>query len=125
MNKILLVEDHNALREALASGLNQQPDMEVVAQTGSLGEGRSAIELGGMDVAVVGPELPEEDGLELVSELHNIQPHSIPVLVLTKSLDPSVHDQLLKAGASEVLSTDFSSSICMTAAMVLERLKAA
>jgi DNA-binding NarL/FixJ family response regulator len=56
---MLLVEDHNTLREALAVALNRQPNFEVGAQTASLADGRSAMALGGIAVAIVGSELPD------------------------------------------------------------------
>jgi DNA-binding NarL/FixJ family response regulator len=43
-----------------------------------------------------------------VRELHNAQPNSIPVVVLTASVDSGVRDLALKAGASEVLTTEAS-----------------
>jgi two-component system, NarL family, response regulator DevR len=105
MNRILLVEDHNVVRDALASALNREPDLEVGAQTRSLAEARIAVALGGIDAAIIDLDLPDGDGLELVQELRDGQPRSIPVLVLTKNLDPAVHDLALKAGASEVITT--------------------
>jgi DNA-binding NarL/FixJ family response regulator len=105
MNRILLVEDHNVVRDALTSGLNREPGLEVGAQTRSLAEARIAVALGGIDAAIIDLDLPDGDGFELVQELRDGQPRSIPVLVLTKNLDPAVHDLTLKAGASEVITT--------------------
>ncbi len=48
----MLVEDHTAFREALAFLLGREPDLEVVAQAGSLAEAREALD-GGLDVAVL------------------------------------------------------------------------
>jgi DNA-binding NarL/FixJ family response regulator len=45
MNRILLVEDHNVVRDALASALNREPDLEVGAQTRSLAEARITVAL--------------------------------------------------------------------------------
>jgi DNA-binding NarL/FixJ family response regulator len=39
MKRILLVEYHNTLREALGAALNGQPDLEVSAQSASLAQG--------------------------------------------------------------------------------------
>jgi hypothetical protein len=38
--RVMLVEDHADFRRAMASLLGRQPDLEVVAQAGSLGEVR-------------------------------------------------------------------------------------
>ncbi len=59
--RVLLVEDHAAFREALAFLLGREPDIEVVAQAGSLAEARKAID-GRLDVAVVDLGLPDGDG---------------------------------------------------------------
>jgi len=106
MKRILLVEGHNVFREVLASELDRMPNLEVAAQASSLAEARSAASLGGIDIACVAHDLPDGDGFELVRELRDVQPHSIPTLVvLTTSLDPAVHDLALQAGASDVLTT--------------------
>jgi len=62
---IMLVEDHTAFREALASLLGHVPDLEVVAQAGSLAEARETLDGlldGHLDVAVVDLACPTETG---------------------------------------------------------------
>ena len=41
--RVMLVEDHAAFRQALAFLLANEPDLEVVAQAGSLAEARQAL----------------------------------------------------------------------------------
>jgi DNA-binding NarL/FixJ family response regulator len=79
--RILLVEDHAAFRGALAFLLGREPDLEVVAQAGSLAEAREALD-GRLDVAVVDLALPDGDGSELIGELHRANP-GVSVLVLS------------------------------------------
>jgi DNA-binding NarL/FixJ family response regulator len=53
--KVMLVEDHAAFREALAIMLSSEPDIEVIAQAGSLAGARETLEGGlekSLDVAV-------------------------------------------------------------------------
>ena len=57
--RIMLVEDHLSFREALAFLLTHKPDIEVVAQAGSLAEAREALLDGRLDVAVVDLGLPD------------------------------------------------------------------
>jgi len=64
---ILLVENHAAFREALASFLNQEEDLEVVAQVASLTEGRH-ISADEIDVALIDVYLSDRVGIELVRE---------------------------------------------------------
>ena len=85
--------------------MNQQPDLEIVSQAGSVVQGREKIAEGGIDAAVVNIPLPDEGAAEMVGELHRTIP-SIPVLVLTRAEDPEARQRFLEAGASEVLSKD-------------------
>jgi DNA-binding NarL/FixJ family response regulator len=101
--RILLVTDHNALREALAERLNQEEDLEVAWQTASIADTRN-LHLDGVDIAVVEPFLPDGDGMVLVREVSVANPNAL-ALVLTRKLDPSVRDQAIGAGAAEVLTT--------------------
>jgi DNA-binding NarL/FixJ family response regulator len=55
----MLVEYHLSFREALAFLLTHKPDIELVAQDGSLAEAREALLDGRLDVAVVDLGLPD------------------------------------------------------------------
>ena len=103
---ILLVANHNAFREALAVRLNQEDDLEVAWQAGSITDTRE-VHLNGIDVALVDPLLPDGDGLELIREVSVANPNALG-LVLSHKLDPAMHHQALGAGAVEVLSTNAS-----------------
>ena len=104
IKRILLVAHHNAFREALAMRLNQEEDLEVAWQAGSMADTRY-IHLDGIDVAVVDPFLPDGDGLELIREVSVANPNAL-ALVLCHKLDPAVYHQALGAGAVEVLATN-------------------
>ena len=104
--RILLVAEHNAFREALAIRLDQEEDLEVAWQAGSVADTRD-VHLDGIDVAVVDPLLPDEDGLVLIREVSVANPNAL-ALVLSHKLDPAMHHQALGAGAVEVLTTNVS-----------------
>ncbi len=101
MIRVLLVEDHAAFRGALAFLLGREPDLEVVAQAGSLAEAREALD-GHFDVAVVDLGLPDGDGRELIGELRTASPGTL-VLVLSATIEPEHLDELRTAGAGMVL----------------------
>ena len=104
--RILLVAEHNAFREALAIRLDQEEDLEVAWQAGSVADTRD-VHLDGIDVAVVDPLLPDGDGLVLIREVSVANPNAL-ALVLSHKLDPAMYHQALGAGAVEVLTTNAS-----------------
>ena len=101
MKRILLVEDHTAFREAMATSLDRDSELEVAAQAGSLAEAR-AIASAEFDVAIIDMYLPDGDGLDLVRQLREDAPH-IKTLVLTGSVDPDAEGLSREAGVDEVL----------------------
>jgi two-component system, NarL family, response regulator DevR len=102
--RILVVVHHNAFREALAMRLDQEEDLEVAWQAGSMTDTRD-VHLDGVDVAVVDPLLPDGDGLELIREVSVANPNAL-ALVLSHKLDPALYQQALGAGAVQVLATN-------------------
>ncbi len=107
MALILFVEYHSTFRQAASYVMDQEPDLEVVAQGGSVVEGRQRMAEGGIDAAIVDIPLPDDGAPEMVRDLHEANP-SIPVLVMTVLEDPAVHEEMIQAGASEVLAKDIS-----------------
>ena len=97
----MLVEDHAAFRQSLASLLSREPDLEVVAQAGSLAQARQMLDTR-LDVAVLDLALPDGDGRDLIGELRQRNASS-SILVLSVMLGPSHLEEVLKAGADGVL----------------------
>jgi DNA-binding NarL/FixJ family response regulator len=98
----LLVEDHASLRQTLAFVFDQQPDFEVVAQAGSLGEARRVMRGREADLGVIDLALPDGEGVELIEDLREVNP-LFAALVLTASLDRTEHARAIEAGAAGVL----------------------
>ena len=107
MALILFVEHHSAFRQAASYLIDQEPDLEVVAEGGSVAEGRRRMAEGGIDAAIVDIPLPDEGAPQMVRDLHEANP-SIPVLVMTALKDFAIHEEMLRAGADEVLPKDVS-----------------
>jgi DNA-binding NarL/FixJ family response regulator len=101
MKRILLVEDQSVYRNTLALLLGHEPDMEVVAQAGSLGEAREVLD-GHFDVAVVDLGLPDGDGRELIGELRQSSP-GVSVMVLSAIIMAEDFEEVRRAGADAVL----------------------
>jgi PAS domain S-box-containing protein len=98
--RILLVEDHAAVRQAIAGMFEQQADLDVVGQAGSLADAREMLQ--DVDVAVVDLGLPDGYGGDLISELRDVNPRA-QALVLSASLDPVEVARAIDMGAAVTL----------------------
>ncbi len=99
--RVMLVEDHVAFRQSLATLLMREPDLEVVAQVGSLAQAREMLDRR-LDVAVLDLALTDGDGKELIGELRRTNA-GISVMVLTATIGPRHLDEILTTGADAVL----------------------
>ena len=90
--RVMLVEDHVAYRQALTILMNLEPDIEVVAQAGSLAEAREALVDGRLDVVVLDLALPDGDASGLIDELRRRNP-GVSILVLSAAMGPRDVDQ--------------------------------
>ena len=102
MQRLLLVEDHASFRQTLALVFDQEPDFEVVAQAGTVAEARLVMADREADLGVVDLSLPDGEGVELIEDLRQANPH-FAALVLTASLDRAEHARAVEAGAAGVL----------------------
>jgi two-component system nitrate/nitrite response regulator NarL len=98
--RVLLVDDHTSVRQALSIVFERESDCSVVAQVGSLDEARDVLD--GYDVAVVDLDLHNGDGVTLIRELHEANPIGT-ILTLTSSTDRKRYALAVEAGASGVL----------------------
>ena len=98
--RVLLVEDHTAVREAIAGMFERESDLTVVGQAESLAEARELLH--GVDVAVLDLALPDGDGIALIPELRAASPGA-QVLVLSANLDRAQTARAIDAGAAGAL----------------------
>lgn len=105
---ILFVEDDadfrkvftRVLREALAP---EELNIAFV-EAGSAAEARMRLREGGLDAALIDITLPDGNGLDLVTEIHDGAAVTIPTLVLTATLETTVAARAVEAGARGALS---------------------
>ncbi len=100
--RVMLVEDQVDFRRMIVALLDRQPDLEVVAQAGSLAEARGYAATLRFEVTILDLGLPDGHGADLIADLREGNPGAA-VLVLSASLDPKNLDRATKAGADRVL----------------------
>jgi DNA-binding NarL/FixJ family response regulator len=96
--RILLVEDHALMREALKALLETDPEIEVVGEAADFSAGLSAVIKLKPAVAVIDVSLPDRSGIELAAEL-KARGSSTHVLILTAHATKEYVRAALNAGA--------------------------
>jgi DNA-binding NarL/FixJ family response regulator/signal transduction histidine kinase len=98
--RVLLVDDHAAIREAMAIAFADDAGFVIAGQAGSLAEARTSLD--GVDVAIVDLGLPDGSGTELIGELRSANP-DVQVLVLSANVDRAATARAVEKGAAGVL----------------------
>jgi DNA-binding NarL/FixJ family response regulator len=99
MIRLIIADDHLVVREGLVALLEDEPDLQVVAQAGT---GREAIylaELHRPDVALLDITMPEMNGLEAARHIIDRLPQT-KILVLTMHEEEAFFFEALSAGAA-------------------------
>lgn len=99
---VMLVEDQADFRHLMATLLDRQPDLDLVAEAASLAEARTHAATKEVDVVVLDLGLPDGTGTDLISELRADSPGTA-VLILSASLNPEALAMATEAGADEIL----------------------
>ena len=98
----MLVDDHADFRRLMTAMLHRQPDLEVVAQAGSLAEARKHATAVKYDVVVLDLGLPDGNGVDLIEDVREFNAGAA-VLILSASLHPTNLERATEAGADEIL----------------------
>ncbi|GBL45559.1 DNA-binding response regulator, LuxR family [Sulfuriferula multivorans] len=101
--RVLLVDDHKLLREALRYLLNMEEDIEVV---GEAGNARDALDVAARvdpNIVIMDISMPGMDGIEATRQLIAQQP-GVKVIALSGHSEWDFVDEMLNAGASGYVS---------------------
>lgn len=97
--RVLIVDDHEVVRLGLRILMEDQPDMEVVAEAGDADHALIEVERHRPQVAIVDIRLPGRNGLEICKEIRQTYPET-RVVILTSQADDDFIVEALRAGAS-------------------------
>jgi PAS domain S-box-containing protein len=100
--RVLVVTDHAAIRQALATALEHADELEVAGQAGSLAEARQMLQDTDVDVAVIELGLPDGYGGDLIDDLREAKPNA-QALVFGADLDRAQVARAVESGAAGVI----------------------
>ena len=106
--RVVIVDDHNLVREGIARMIDSEPDLSVVGEASSLAAGQTLVAAGGADVLVVDVSMPDGSGLSLARSARLADP-ALGIVVLTMHSDDDTLLEALDAGASALVLKSSSS----------------
>jgi DNA-binding NarL/FixJ family response regulator len=104
---LLLVDDHELIREGLKNLLDRAADMELVADTGNPEDVIHLIQaIPELDVILMDLSFPNHDGIEVIRIVRQQFPVHPRILVLSVHSEAQFADQSLRAGAQGYVRKD-------------------
>jgi DNA-binding NarL/FixJ family response regulator len=96
--RVVLIDDHQLVRQGLAQLLNSRPGLSVVGEAESAGDGMELVRKQKPDLVIVDLSLPKTDGLEVVKQLKAELP-KLSILVISMHDESVYAERVLRAGA--------------------------
>jgi DNA-binding NarL/FixJ family response regulator len=115
VSRVLLIDDHDLIRNGLARAFERHDDFEVAGQAGSVAEGLREFRSLKPDVVITDVRLPDGTGLDLVREIR-AGGHETGIVVLTMYAGDQQLFAALEAGASAFVAKDAPSDEVVAAA---------
>lgn len=105
MKRILIVDDHEVLRDGVKRIFDKQPGTIIFGEAGTVQEALGLVREQDWDVVVLDLSLGDRSGLEVLKELKRIRPR-LPVLILSMHSEEQFARRAFKAGAAGYITKD-------------------
>ncbi len=112
---VLLIDDHDLIRQGLSRAFERSPDFNVVGQAGTLAEGERMVHGMAPEVVVIDVRLPDGSGLDATRRLRD-RNADMGIVVLTMYAGDEQLFAALEAGASAFVPKDAPSEDVVAAA---------
>jgi two-component system invasion response regulator UvrY len=109
MKRILIIDDHEVVREGVKRIFNERPGTTFFGEVSSVPDALRIVNEQDWDVVVLDLSLGDRSGLELLRQLKQIRPR-LPVLILSMHSEEQYARRAFKAGASGYVTKDSSRS---------------
>lgn len=103
--RVFIVDDHPAVREALALRVSRQPDLEICGEAADLGEALLGVAETKPDVAVIDITLKTGSGIDLIKRI-KARDHHVRILVWSMHSESLYAERALRAGALGYVNKD-------------------
>lgn len=103
--RVLIVDDHPAVREALALRVGRQPDLEVCGEAADMPDALRLVAETRPDVAVVDLSLKTGSGIELIKRIRD-RDDRVRILVWSMHSESLYAERVLRAGALGYINKD-------------------
>jgi DNA-binding NarL/FixJ family response regulator len=113
-SRVLLVDDHPAVREALALRIGMQPDLEVCGEAADMSEALRLVAEAQPDLAVVDIRLKTSDGIDLIKRIKDRNEH-VRILVWSMHSEELYAQRAMRAGAQGYVTKDQSTDTLLAA----------
>ncbi len=118
--RILLVEDHRLVREAVRDALSREADFEVIGEVGSSQDAIRSAQTLNPDVIVLDIGLPDYNGIELTHRLRQVG-CTARIVALSAYAEKHFVTEMLRAGAAAYVSKNAAGTELLQAIRAVER----
>jgi two-component system NarL family response regulator len=105
--RVLVVDDHSLLRTGVANIINQEVDLEVVAEAADGLDGVEAFRAHRPDVTLMDLRMPGMEGVEAVRRIRELDAHARVIVLTTYDADEDIA-RALQAGAKAYILKDIA-----------------
>ncbi len=114
MTRVLIVDDHEVVRQGLRRIISAAPGLEVKAEAATGAQALALLQAEEFDVVLLDISLPDANGLTLLDSMREIHPE-LQVLVLTMHPEKQYAIRALRQGAAGYLTKDSASEELLAA----------
>ena len=118
MTRIMLVDDHDVVREGLRALLSRREGFEIVAQAATAADAVTEAARSEPDVIVMDVRLPDGTGIEACREIRDARPETKVIMLTSYADEDAVFASILAGAAGYVLKQTRSSVLADAIASV-------
>ncbi len=101
--RVVLVDDHEVVRNGIKALLQETPDVSVVGEAGSVKEAIARVEWARPDVVIMDVRLPDGSGIEATREIRARLPKTQVLMLTTFADDEALFASIMAGAAGYVL----------------------